>query len=401
MLLELHILQNFAPANLNRDDTGSPKDCEFGGYRRARISSQCLKRAIRTAFKKEQLLPPDRLAARTKRLAEELTRRLELRGREPEAAMAVAQAALKGLGLGVGDEGKTQYLLYLADSEIAKLAELCDQSWDQLAVPGLAGGSNGEDAAPAKGKPNARDAKKQAKGALSPELSKALIASLSGNGSADLALFGRMLADLPDKNVDAACQVAHALSTNRISMEFDFYTAVDDLKPEDTAGADMLGTVEFNSACFYRYANVDLEQLKSTLGSQDLARETVEAFVRASVAAIPTGKQNSMAAQNPPSFVFAVARRRGLWSLANAFLNPVQPDRAGDLLQNSVKRLDGYWGRLSRMYGDGGVTGRWLCTTEDGCLEQLAMARVDGIDQLVEGLQEGIRFDVGRSGALA
>jgi len=390
MLLELHVLQNFAPANLNRDDTGSPKDCEFGGYRRARISSQCLKRAIRTAFKKEELLPPDRLAARTKRLADELARRLTSTGREPEAAMAVAQAALKGLGLGVGDDGKTQYLLYLADSEIAKLAELCRDKWDQLAVA----------AASAKGN-NAKDVKKQGKGALPPELGKALLASLSGNGSADLALFGRMLADLPDKNVDAACQVAHALSTNRISMEFDFYTAVDDLKPEDTAGADMLGTVEFNSACFYRYANVDLEGLKSNLGSQDLARETVEAFVRASVAAIPTGKQNSMAAQNPPSFVFAVARRRGLWSLANAFLNPVQPDRGGDLMQNSIRRLDGYWGRLAGMYGDGGITGRWLCTTEDGCLEQLATARMGGIDQLVDGLQEGIHFDAGRSGAPA
>jgi CRISPR system Cascade subunit CasC len=401
MLLELHILQNFAPANLNRDDTGSPKDCEFGGYRRARISSQCLKRAMRTAFKREQLLTSDKLAARTKRIVDELARRLELKGRDLGAAVAVAHAALTGLGLGVGDDGKTQYLLYLADSEIAKLAELCNDNWDQLAVATISGGSNGADPASGKVKASAKDAKKQAKGALPAELGKSLLASLSGNGSADLALFGRMLADLPDKNVDAACQVAHALSTNRISMEFDFYTAVDDLKPEDTAGADMLGTVEFNSACFYRYANVDLEQLKSNLGSQDLARETVRAFVRASVAAIPTGKQNSMAAQNPPSFVLAVARQRGLWSLANAFLNPVQPDCAGDLVQNSIKRLDGYWGRLTRMYGNGGVTGLWLCTTEDGCLEQLSTARLDGIDQLVDGLQEGIRFDAERGGALA
>jgi len=401
MFLELHILQNFAPANLNRDDTGSPKDCEFGGYRRARISSQCLKRAVRTAFKEERLLPKGKLASRTKRLADELTRRLESRGKEQAAAMMVARAALQGLGLGVGDEGKTQYLLYLADPEIAKLAELCEENWDQLSMATVVGGSSGADGPPAKGKLSAKDAKKQAKGAVSAELAKALVASLNGDGSADLALFGRMLADLPEKNVDAACQVAHALSSNRISMEFDFYTAVDDLKPEDTAGADMLGTVEFNSACFYRYANVDIEQLRSNLGSQDLARETVEAFVRASVAAIPTGKQNSMAAQNPPSFVFAVARNRGLWSLANAFLNPVQPDRGGDLMQNSIKRLDGYWGRLSHMYGEGGIIGRWLCTTEDGCLEQLASARVDGIDQLLGGLQEGIRFDSGQGGARA
>jgi CRISPR system Cascade subunit CasC len=95
---------------------------------------------------------------------------------------------------------------------------------------------------------------------------------------ADLALFGRMLADLPDRNVSAASQVAHALSTHQVSMEFDFYTAVDDLRPEDTEGADMLGIVEFNSACFYRYANVDLAQLSENLaGDAVLAHQTLDA----------------------------------------------------------------------------------------------------------------------------
>src|SRR6185503_11754224 len=102
------------------------------------------------------------------------------------------------------------------------------------------------------------------------------------------------LADLPERNISAACQVAHALSTNKVSMEFDYYTAIDDRKPDDTAGADMIGTVEFNSACFYRYANLDVDQLRANLGDDTaLARQTVEAFVRASVSAIPTGKQNS------------------------------------------------------------------------------------------------------------
>src|SRR5918912_1293514 len=99
-----------------------------------------------------------------------------------------------------------------------------------------------------------------------------------------------MLADLPERNSDAACQVAHALSTNKVAMEMDYYTAVDDLKPDDTMGADMIGTVEFNSSCFYRYANVDLGQLERNLqNDQELARRTVEAFLRAAVEAIPTG----------------------------------------------------------------------------------------------------------------
>src|ERR1700726_3904869 len=76
MFIEIHAIQNFAPSNLNRDDTGSPKDCEFGGHRRARVSSQCLKRAVREAFRRDQLLPKDRLARRTKRFVEEAVKRL-------------------------------------------------------------------------------------------------------------------------------------------------------------------------------------------------------------------------------------------------------------------------------------------------------------------------------------
>ena len=114
----------------------------------------------------------------------------------------------------------------------------------------------------------------------------------------------------------------------------------------------MMGTVEYNSACFYRYSNVDLEQLKTNLaGDEELAKKTVEAFIRASVAAIPTGKQNSMAAHSPPSLVFAVVRDHGLWSLANAFVDPVWPGKNGDLVHNSVVRLEKHWQQLVQVYG--------------------------------------------------
>src|SRR5690606_24425278 len=87
----------------------------------------------------------------------------------------------------------------------------------------------------------------------------------------DLALFGRMIADEADWNTEAACQVAHALSTHRVGMEFDFFTAVDDLKPRDTAGSDMMGTVSFQSACFYRYACLDVAQLAKNLDDGNAA----------------------------------------------------------------------------------------------------------------------------------
>jgi CRISPR system Cascade subunit CasC len=397
MLVELHILQNFAPSNLNRDDTGAPKDCEFGGYRRARISSQCLKRAIRTAFRAHALVPEEHLGARTKRVLDELTARLEAQGKPAAEARTVVQAALSGVGLTVKDDGKTQYLLFLGPTELDRIASVCAAHWDSLA-PNVVATEPAEVAA-GRGR-GARDAKRAGRDAVPPEVRRALWDGLDGGRASDLALFGRMLADLPDRNIDAASQVAHALSTNRVSVEFDFYTAVDDLKPDDTAGADMLGTVEFNSACFYRYANVDVDQLTRNLdGDVGLARQTVEAFLRASIAAVPTGKQNSMAAQNPPSLVFAVVRRAGLWSLANAFVQPVRPDANGDLVQNSTRALDQYWGQLTTMYGDEELVGQYVATLDGDGLTHLGAARVGGVRELVErvgGVLGGAIEEAGR-----
>jgi len=380
MFVELHILQNFAPSNLNRDDTNSPKDCEFGGYRRARISSQCLKRAIRTRFRDDDLVPEQNRSDRTTRLIDALAERLMAQGHESAESRAVVETALRGIGLGI-KEGKTEYLLFLGKAEIDSLAEVCARHWDALhAVVAVAG----------KALAKRKDAKNAGKDAVPADVAKELRSTLNGSRAADLALFGRMLADLPDKNIDAASQVAHAISANQVSMEFDFYTAVDDLKPEDTAGADMLGTVEFNSACFYRYANVDVEQLQRNLGGDvELAMRSLEAFIRASISAVPTGKQNSMAAQNPPSLVLAVVRQSGLWSLANAFVQPVRADLDGDLVDKSIGRLDEYWGKLTRMYGAGPIEGAWVCSL-DGGLEQLADAQVESVDDVVRSTLDAV-----------
>src|SRR4051812_6739764 len=133
MFIELHTLQNFAPSCLNRDDTNSPKDCEFGGCRRARISSQCIKRAVRRHFQNAKLLPPEHLAHRTKRIVEELARRLEKLGHTGPAVGAAVEAAVQGAGLGLKD-GKTQYLLFLGEREVDGLARLIHQHFDALAA---------------------------------------------------------------------------------------------------------------------------------------------------------------------------------------------------------------------------------------------------------------------------
>ena len=157
----------------------------------------------------------------------------------------------------------------------------------------------------------------------------------------DVALFGRMLADMPEKNQNAACQVAHAISTHAVEREFDFYTAVDDLKPEDTAGADMMGTVEFNSACFYRYAVVDWEKLVTNLqNDRELATKGLRAFLEGFVVAEPTGKQNTFAAHNPPEFVaVSVRRNTAPRNLANAFETALRVRKDESLTKVSAERL--------------------------------------------------------------
>jgi CRISPR system Cascade subunit CasC len=391
MILELHLLQNFAPSCLNRDDTNAPKDCEFGGHRRARISSQCLKRAVRRHFQEHRLIPREHLAQRTKRVIDAVAEQAQ--GKDPAAARAAAAALLAAGGFKAEDD-KTQYLLFLGQQEIDRLARLLLDHWDALARP-----PEPKEPAPAEGKKKtAKKEKSEAKAALPPEVVKAVAKALDGGKAADLALFGRMLADLPEKNIDAACQVAHAFTVNKVSaMEMDYYTAVDDRKPEDTAGADMIGTVEFTSGCFYRYASLDVAQLAANLqGDRELARRTVAAFLRASVAAIPTGKQNSMAAHNPPDLVLAVARPHGRWSLANAFVQPVRPNEQGSLTANAIAALDAYWAKLTAVFGGDGLAAAY-CTTADRDLAALPGARVPGVAQLVDTALAAL--DAGEGGA--
>lgn len=340
MILELHVLQNVAPNNLNRNDVGAPKDCIFGGTRRARVSSQSWKRAMRDLFDSDNLIEEQHRAVRSKRLIGEISRRLQQRGHDAEVSATAAEVMLGGLGLSADAEtGKTQYLLYMGEGEIANLADYAHENWEMFqkaADPSLP----------------ARERKKAAQQAVDKETRRELITRLDGGRAADLALFGRMLADLPERNVDGSAQVAHAISTNAVEVEFDFYTAVDDLRPEDTEGADMLGTIEFVSSTLYRYANLDLKALAKNLQhDQGLAEATSRAFADAFVRSLPTGKQNSMAAHNPPSIAVAVIRDSGRWSLANAFVESTRPRRQDDLMQMSIEKLGDYWTRLTGMYG--------------------------------------------------
>lgn len=364
MFVELHMIQSFAPSNLNRDDTNNPKDCEFGGVRRARISSQCIKRAVRTspAFDRTTEVEP---AQRTRRVVELLQEPLRAAGKEDDEINAVLEYFvphyLSGLVGELDDDIRTSVMVYVSDDEIEAITEGLLENWDaMLEEDGRTRGS----------------------------LVRSLVRKFKNVTSApDIALFGRMLAQKPVLNIDAACQVAHAISTHRVKMEMDFWTAVDDLKDikrgegeEGDAGAGMMGFTGFNSACFYRYARIDWNQLVENLNQDtDLALRTVEGFLRAAIEAVPTGKQNAFAAHNPPGFLLAVVREDGMgWSLVNAFEQPVRPGRTSGLVAPSVEALDKYWGRLCRVYGTGTLTGVAALPLNPGLsLEHLADDQVE------------------------
>lgn len=327
MFVELHLIQNFAPSNLNRDDTGNPKDCEFGGVRRARVSSQSFKRAIRFTPVFAETTGVD-IGKRTRWITRLLTMSLKEAGKPEEEISAVLKVFVPAYlsKLDSKNPDRTAVLLYVSADEIATMTTRLLEQWDALL------------------------ADEKTANAIAKELTKR---SKGVTSAPDIALFGRMLAEKPDLSLDAACQVAHAISTHRVTMEMDFFTAVDDLQTDEETGAGMMGFTGFDSACFYRYVRLDWEQLLKNLdGDVPLVRKTIEGFLRAVIEAVPSGKQNTFAAHNPPSLALVIVREGGSgWSLANAFERPVQPRADSGLIAPSVAALDAYWGYVTQTYG--------------------------------------------------
>lgn len=346
MFVELHMIQNFVPSNLNRDDTGNPKDCEFGGQRRARISSQSLKRAIRNEKIFAKTAQAE-LGARTRWMSHLLAKPLAAAGKSQAEAQAVATATAaayysKKEKMDGKKPHRTNVLVYLSSAEVKALTQAILANWETALAAAA---------------PDSKDT------SIAKLVEPLIKATADRTSAPDIALFGRMLADQPELNLDAACQVSHAISTHRITMEMDYFTAVDDLVArgeiltdagEEEAGAGMVGFTSFNSACFYRYARIDWRQLVNNLGGDTaLAQRTVEGFLRAAIDAIPSGKQNSFAAQNPTSLAVALVREDGKsWNLANAFERAVRPAREGGLIEPSIKELDTFWGNLTRVRDD-------------------------------------------------
>lgn len=340
MLIQIHMLQNYAPSNLNRDDTGSPKDAVVGGVRRGRISSQCIKRSIRrSSVFTESFGATGLLGMRTKTLPGLIQKELEELGASEEETKDIVKRIPE-----FGRESKkqkesdeeteentqtqdlepeTKQLIFIGHNEIRPIAEKLLALYRSM------------------------EARKWEKAKIQD-----IIKELGGSvpRSVDIAMFGRMTTSAAFEDVQAAVQVAHAISTNAITQEFDYYTAVDDLSGE--TGAGMIGDIEFNSSTYYKYFNIHWEQLLKNLGGDvAVARQAVLALVEAAAIAQPGGKQNSFAAFNLPEFVLIeVSTRNVPVSYSNAFLKPARARNDQSLVDVSIQQLADYMERVIKTY---------------------------------------------------
>lgn len=332
-MIELHIIQSFPVTCLNRDDLGSPKSATFGGVERARVSSQCWKRAIRMQAKdmEKEMFNGNR----TRFIIESIKNCLQ-KNLEEKKAKILAEAIADALGnLDSPEKGNVKTLLYLSPLEIDNVAnKMLELEYGDL-LDIISGG----------------DTKKMEKAQkeltkLAEKAAKSLKDAVKD--AADIALFGRMVADDHTLMLEGAANFSHAISTHKVSNEIDFFSAVDDLKPEDSEGAGHIGTLEFNSACYYRYVGINVDMLKDKDHLAHLSKEELEkvlnAFIRSCLEANPIARKNSQFGYTRPAYVLGLCRKGQPLSLANAFEKAIRPNENG-YVEKSVQALKDHFAK--------------------------------------------------------
>lgn len=320
-LIELHILQSYPVSCLNRDDVGSPKSALFGGRRRARISSQCLKRASRIQASEDH--PKGFQGIRSRFLQKPFVEALSEEGLNEEESSEKAEEICKLFSK--PDSKNLQQVttaVYLSPGEISQIAKKIAQ---------------GEDP-------------------------KKAVRTATRCDAADIALFGRMVANDPTLNIEGAAMFSHALSTHVADNEIDYFSAVDDRKVgAEDAGAGMIGSLEFNSATYYRYVAVNLDLLasESHLGnlSEEERKAVLHVFIKAAMKAVPGARKNSMNAATLPYEVLGVRKESGQpLQLINAFECPVRPNGKGfeinslAQMKEHLSELESTWGTQGEQY---------------------------------------------------
>lgn len=346
LFLDVHAIQILPPSNINRDDTGSPKTALYGGARRARVSSQSWKRAMREYFRnngesfhlgKRTLDVVRYVADKIKELDPEWT---------DDKAMKKANEIINEAGITTKDN-KSEALFFISDEQAKNLARKVIDDKDKDETP--------------------KDI-------------------LRNNPSVDIALFGRMLAGKPYLNEDASAQVAHSISTHAVQTEYDFYTAVDDLAPEDNVGAGMLGTIEFNSSTLYRYANVAIHELLSQLVDKEKTVDTVKLFVDAFANSLPTGKVNTFANQTLPQVLIVTLRSDRPINLVTAFEKPVKSNEG--YIEKSIEKLTEEFAKTEK-FVEKPIKNIFVSFDENEKLEEIA-EKQENLSQLLNNLGEDL-----------
>ena len=319
--VQIHTLTSYPPSNLNRDDLGRPKTAVVGGATRLRISSQSLKRAWRTSRIFTENLQGN-LGIRTK----EIGHYVEKLGLELGiSADKLKNVASKLVAIFAGekkeakkdkDSLKAEQLVFLGTLELEAIKAL-------LSNIASGGDCSDED--------------------LASVLKKA-------PGGVDVAMFGRMLASAQECNVEAAVQVAHAFSVQKVTLEDDYFTAVDDLKGAfEREGAAHIGITEFGSGVFYEYVCIDLDRLVTNLGKdRALASAGLKGLIEAVCTSSPSGKQNSFAHGSYASYVLVERGTRQPRSLSSSFLNPIGGQ---DVLRDAIAQLQDTRDSFDQVFG--------------------------------------------------
>ncbi len=364
--VQLHLLTSYPPACLNRDDNNRPKTAVMGGVPRLRESSQSLKRAWRVSDVFREKLS-GQMGIRSK----ELGRRIK------EALMSGVplSALLKVNSPGTAPDGQ------VTDEHATEWAWIIAAEFVDKKSKGENEDTSEEDTEDSKGKKKGKKATKSnvsketlkseqvvfysrdeidALEKLVSELRKsktksptaeqlACIKKKDALRTADLAMFGRMLASSPEYNVEAACQVAHAITVHRAAVEDDYFSAVDDLnRREENVGFAFGGEQGFGAGLFYLYVCIDRDLLKENLGDNaDLTEKTIKALIEAAATVAPTGKQNSFASRASAFYVLAEKGSRQPRSLSLAFMKPV---REGDMLSDAVTALEAMRTNMDKVY---------------------------------------------------
>ena len=384
--LEVHIIQSVPVACLNRDDLNSPKTAIFGGVQRARVSSQSWKRAIREMARKQFDNEGQFRAERSRLFAAKISSELRKLAEAEETANALALCAGHYLAkLDPKHEARVKTLMFLSPLEYEILAKLLFSLSDEDKKK-LVGafrsvdrekladddGNQDNDTSSKESSKKKKDDKKlsasQFEGLVAKILKNPIEKAFKGEkgkvkglpkDAADIALFGRMVANDHSLTVEAASMFSHALSTHKVDNEIDFFSAVDDLQPRGESGAGMTSTLEFNSATYYRFAALNLDMLadEEHLGTMthEERRKVVHTFLKATIMAIPGARKNTMNGNTLPVYVLGVVRERGHpIQLVNAFETPVRSSqgyvsKSIELLKSEYSRLEKTWGITAQL----------------------------------------------------